>query len=370
MARPHPLLIEVAAGRTINGAAIDHTVVDSAVEHRMSGLLLKVARETRPPVDHGVRARLEALDLGLAMQRRRLMRTATAVHRRLEEVGIEHFFFKGVVEAYRVFEDPHHRPFADIDLCLAPFESLSAATAAIAPDHPNVEHLDDLVAGGYISSVGFFENGQPLDLHTDVVRVGPNARHPEMWWEHTTTIDIPELGSVRALNREASFVVFVLHQARDRFRYLIGLCEFRRRLQSEMSFDAVRSLAVAEGVWDQVAVAISAMSEDLGIPSPVQVPKSLRARLWSWLWRAEVRLGGPESRLRHTRRGRWMMPLMARGRAASSLRWIARSAFPPDVHLRRRHPDARGPYLWRIVAARIGQTLRRRREAAAANRRS
>ena len=365
MARPHPLLIEVAAGRTINGAAIDHTVVDSSIEHRMGGLLLKVAREPDSPVDHGVRARLEALDLGLAIQRQRLMSTAAVVHRRLDGAGIEHFFFKGVVEAYRVFEDPQHRPFADIDLCLAPSESLSAATAAIAPDYPNVEHLDDLVSGGYISGVSFFEDGQPLDLHTDVVRVGPGARHPQMWWENTTTIDIPGLGTVRALNQEASFVVFVLHQARDRFRYLIGLSEYRRRLLSEMSFDAVRSLAVAEGVWDQVAVAIAAMSEDLGIPSPVEVPNSLRSRFWLRLWRADIRLGGPESRLRHTRRGRWMMPLLARRRTKSSLRWIARSAFPPDVHLRRRHPDARGPYLWRIVAARVAQSMRRRSEAAA-----
>jgi hypothetical protein len=365
MARPHPLLIEVAAGRSINAAPIDHSVVDSAVEHRMGGLLLNVARQPASLVDHEVRARLEVLDLALAMQRQHLMKTAAALHRRLDDAGIEHFFFKGVVEAYRVFDDPGHRPFADIDLCLAPSESLSAATTAIAPDYPDVEHLDDLVSGGYISSVGFFEGGQPIDLHTDVVRIGPWARHPELWWENTTTLDVPGLGSVRALNMEASFVVFVLHQARDRFRYLIGLSEYRQRLSSEMSFDAVRSLAIAEGVWDQVAVAIAAMSADLGIPSPVEVPNSLRSRFWLRLWRADIRLGGPEGRLRHTRRGRWMMPLLARGRTGESLRWIARSAFPPDVHLRRRHPYARGPYLWRIVAARVGQTMRRRSEAAA-----
>jgi hypothetical protein len=368
MARPHPLLIEVAAGRTIEATRIDQAVVDSAVEHRMGGLLLEVARRSDSPLDQGVRARLEALDLAQGIQRQRLMSTAALIHRRLEEAGIDHLFFKGVVEAHRLFAEPDHRPFADIDLCLAPPESLSGATAAIAPDFPDVEHLDDLVARGYISDVSFFHDGQPIDLHTDVVRIGPGARHPELWWKSTTALDHPEMGAVRALDMEASFVVFALHQARDRFRYLIGLCEYQRRLSAGFSIDKVRSLATAEGVWDQVAVAAAVMSQELGIPSPVEVPNTLRARIWTRLWNADIRLRGPEGRLRHTRRGRWIMLLLARGRAGASLRWIARSAFPPDVHLRRRHPDARGPYLWRVVAARVSQSMRRRSEAASSRR--
>ena len=330
----------------------------------MAGLLLQAVGESASPPHHNTRARLEALDMAAGMQRTRLMNAAAAVHHRLEAAGIDHLFFKGVVEAYRFFDHPNHRPFADIDLSVAPGESLSAATAAIAPDFPHVERLDDLVASGYMSSVGFFEADQPVDLHTDVVRVGPRARHPAIWWENTTFFDVPGLGRVRVLNREASFVVFVLHQARDRFRYLIGASEFRRRLAADVSFDVVRSLASAEGVWDQVAVAIAAMSQDLGIPSPVELPGTIRSRLWQRLWRADIRLWGPEGRLRHTRRGRWMMPALARGRLAATLRWIGRSAFPPDAQLQRRHPGARGPYLWRVIATRVGYSVRRRIKAA------
>ena len=364
MAPPHHLLTEVAAGRGISGAAVDHAVVDSAIEHRMSSLLLQAIRESGSAAAHDVRARLEALDIAAELQRHRLMSVAAAVHRRLDETGIDHLFFKGAVEAYRIFDDPNHRPFADLDICLAPGASLSEATAAIQPGYPDVEHLDGLVAGGYLSSVAFFEAGQAIDLHTDMVRVGSGARHPGLWWENTVFVDLPGLGPVRALSREASFVVFLLHQARDRFRYLIGAAEFQRRLSAGLSFEIVRSLATAEGVWDQVAVAMAAMSDDLGIPQPVNVPGGLRSRVWRRLWSADIRLSGPEGRLRHTRRGRWMMPVLARGRTGATLRWIARSAFPPAAHLRRRHPDARGPYIWRAVSARVGHSVRRRIQAA------
>ncbi|MGH8911040.1 MAG: nucleotidyltransferase family protein [Acidimicrobiia bacterium] len=362
MARPHPLLIEVAAGRAIDPAAVDLTVVEAAVEHRMSGLLLAAMGDAET-ADHGIRARLEAIDMAATVQRVRLMGVAASLHRKLEAADIDHFFFKGVVEAHRLFDEPNHRPFADVDLCIRPGESLSAATAAIAPDFPNVDLLDDLEAGGYISSVSFFEDGQPLDLHTDVVRVGPRARHPELWWGNTLALDLPGLGTVRALNREASFVVFVLHQARDRFRYLIGAAEYRLRLSEDLSFDAIRSLAEAEGLWDQVAVGMSAMSEDLKIPTPVSVPNTVRARQWQRLWKRDVRLAGPAGRYRYARRSVWLMPVMARGRMAASLFWIARSAFPPDAQLRRKHPHARGPYLWRVVSSRVSHMTGRRRQA-------
>lgn len=369
MARPHPLLVDVAAGREIDAAAVDNEVVESSVEHRMNGLLLAAVRRSGSVAPHDVRTRLEALDMNTAIHRRRLMSVAARLDEKLNDVGIDHLFFKGVVEAHHLFDDPNHRPFADVDVCIGPGESLTAATAAIAPEYPEVGLLDDLVEGRYISSVSFFEDGQPLDLHTDVVRIGPAALRPDLWWANTTALDVPGLGSVRALNEEAAFVVFVLHQARDRFRYLIGAAEYRRRLSVDLSFDLVRSLATAEGVWDQVAVAMEAMSEDLGIPSPVKAPDTLRARVWRRLWSSEVRLWGPEGRLRHTRRGSWLMPILARGHTWTSLRWIARSALPPDAHLRRRHPDARGPYLWRVVGTRVGHVIQRRRRASVSRRR-
>ncbi|HSJ33830.1 MAG TPA: nucleotidyltransferase family protein [Acidimicrobiia bacterium] len=359
MARPHPLLVDLAAGRPIDPAGIDATVVESAEDHRMTGLLLDEVRTAGVEVDRQVWARLEALDLQASVGRNRLVEAAASIHDRLAAVGIDHLFFKGIVEAYRVFEAPGHRPFADIDVCLAPGESLTRAVLALEPDFPDADALDDLVEGGYTSTVGFFTAGVPIDLHIDVVRVGRGARHPAQWWEATTGVAVPGVGDLRALDREASFAVFVLHQARDRFRYLIGCAEFVRRLRAGVDLGRVKALVEAEGLWDQLAVAIEVLSSEVGIETPVTAPASWRTRLWRRLWSPDIRLLGTEGRVRNPRLGSWLMPLTARGRAWETLRWIGRSALPPDARLRRLHPEARGPYLWRVVTTRITSRWRR-----------
>lgn len=359
MGRPHPLLVEIAAGRRPDLTDLDEDVVDSAEEHRMLGLLLAEVRHSDAEIDSSIRTRLEALDMQWAVQRRRLETVAADVHAALESAGIRHLFFKGVVESHRLFDDPGQRPFADIDVCIAPGESLSRAVAAIAPDFPDLESLDALVSEGFTSTVGFYEQGGPLDVHTDFVRIGKRARRPDLWWSATTTMELSGVGTVEVLDPDAAFAILVLHQARDRFRYLIGHAEFVRRLEAGVDFSRVKELAEAEGLWDQLAVAVEVMSSEMGRDAPVEPPPSWRGRLWRRLWKEEIRLLGPEGRSHNPRLGSWLMPLLARGRTWETFRWIGRSVFPPDVRLRRLHPEARGPYLWRVVSTRIAHRWRR-----------
>lgn len=359
MGRPHPLLVKIAAGRKTDLSGLSEEIVASAEDHRMLGLLLAEVRASDATIDRGIRSRLEALDMQWSAQRQRLMTVAADVHRSLEAAGIRHLFFKGVVESHRLFTDPNHRPFADIDACIAPGESLSAAVAALAPDFPDFEGLDSLVAGGFTTSVGFYEQGVPLDLHSDFVRIGRGAVRPDLWWTATSELRLPGIGAVEVLDPDASFAVFALHQARDRFRYLIGCAEFVRRLHAGVDFSRVRELTEAEGVWDQVAVAVEVLSSEIGLDSPIETPRSWRARLWSRLWKEEIRLLGPEGWGRNPRLGSWLMPLLARGRTWETIRWIGRSIFPPDARLRRLHPKARGPYLWRVVSTRVAHRWRR-----------
>ena len=132
---------------------------------------------------------------------------------------------------------------------------------------------------------------------------------------------------MRALNQEASFVVFLLHQARDRFRYLIGLSEYRRRLLSEISF-AVRSLAVAEG-----GVGPSGGGDCGDERRPRDSVACGGAEFATLPILAEAVAGRyPAGWTRkppaHTRRGRWMMPLLARRRPRHL---SARSPDPPSL---------------------------------------
>jgi hypothetical protein len=358
MGKPHPILLEVAAGREIDPAKVTAAVIDSAVDHRMVGLLASAADSDDVPKES--RLRLEALDMSISAYQQGLVGIAAHVHSRLSEAGVDHMFFKGLIEAHRTFPHPSGRPFTDIDLSIAPQASLAAAASALAADHPHLGGLDELVAAGHITAIGIQVNGFPVDLHTEPLRVGPRLQNPQLWWNRTITVDIPGVGAVRALDPEASLVAFLLHQARDRFRYLLGAAEYRLRLDGEIDWAGVRQLAEAEGLWEQVAVSAESLASILGIPSPVEPPRNWRTSTWRRLWAPPVQLPGPQGRLRHNRRGVWLMPLLARGRTTGSLRWIARSLAPPDGALRIRNPHDRGPYLWRLLGARIYRVSGRR----------
>jgi hypothetical protein len=160
----------------------------------------------------------------------------------------------------------------------------------------------------------------------------------------------------------------VLHQARDRFRYLLGVIETRLRLRQDVDWHSVETLARAEGIWEQVSVGLSILCEEAGVQCPVETPTNWRTTAWRLLWRPKVRLLGEAGRLRHIRRATWLMPMLTRGRSADALAWLIRSAFPSDDDLRLRHPDATGPYLWRLIAPRIAIVRHRHLSSAHARR--
>ena len=360
MASPHPLLFQLIKVGSLPGRLVTMDLIESAQEHRLIGYL---SRTVQGPMEKAVSVRLMGIDMFEQASRRAVIKKAAEVHAAFLEAGVRHHFMKGTVEATRLFGHPGDRRFRDVDIVVHPSSPLSRAVEVIAPDHPLLGELDDMVSAGYRNTIGFRLEDVPIDLHTEALRTGPGSADVEAWWARTESVDVPGIGTVEALDLASSTLLFLIHQARDRFRYLNGALEFSRRVESDVDWAQVRSLAETEGIWEQAAVAVEVLARIAGVDTPVRVPANGRMWLWRRLWGTKVQLLGDYGRVRYNRRSEWLMPLTARGRSGATVRWVTRSAFPPDAHLRLKHPTARGPYLWRVLSARLGFVLRRRMDA-------
>lgn len=350
MAYPDPLLVDFVRGETIDGGRITAVVANSAMEHRLAPMLLD-SPGAQEIMDQESLARLTAFDLAVETRQRQLYKVMARVHRRLDEVGAPHTFLKGATSAQRWFDKPTHRPYVDIDVLVEKID-LRRAIAALDESNPALALPGD-EADRHLSSVVLLIDGVGVDLQTDALRTGLAPVDSTAWTIGSDQVAISEGLDLPALNNEHDLVMFLIHQGRDRFRYLLAMAEARRRLQAPIDWATVESIARNEGIWEQVAVALEVTCDELGRDVPVVMPGGWRTSLWRWLWRPKVRLLGEHGRIRHIRRARWLMPLTMRGRAGDALRWLWRSALPPDAILRLNHPGATGPYLWRVVSSRL-----------------
>lgn len=357
MAYPDPLVKAVARGEPVDGSKVSHRVVDSAIEHRIAPLLLR-AVEDHPSVPTDAAAALMAFDMAVVSRRQEQDRVLQLVHQRLTEASVTHTYVKGPASAVRWFVDPTSRPYSDIDVIVPIGSPLASAVAALSPAHPVLELFGEDEAMRFLSSVEIVVDGVRVDLQTDALRTGLIPNSYEDW--SVGTDQIGEAPGMRVLDPEHDLIMFLLHQGRDRFRFLLGVAEARLRLSEAVEWDRVEALARREGIWDQVAVALEVMCEELQIDVPVAAPTGWRAAMWRRLWNPRVRFLGELGRIRHIVRGRWLMPLTMRGRTLEATRWLFRSMFPPDLVIRHRYPAATGPYLWRALFLRARIILRRR----------
>ena len=356
MGYPGPAVRAAARGERVPGALIDFAASESALEHRMAAILLESIDDVSAAQPEALAA-LNAYDMAVAAQRRRQDLVFESVHQTLSQHDLTHTFVKGPVSAIRWFETPTQRPYSDIDVVI-PAQLLASAVTALDPTHEALEVFEDRRSSAAVTSVQIEIDGVKVDLQTDALRTGLPSIDVEGWnrGESVLTEDNP----IPVFSNEHDMVVFLLHQGRDRFRFLLGVAEVRSRLGAEIDWGRVEMLARREGVWDQVAVALEVMCDELGHDPPVSAPGGWRVRLWRRLWRKEVRLLGEVGRIKHVVRGRWLMPLTMRGRMFATLGILVRSVFPPDAVLRLRYPDSNGPYLWRVFADRFRTVGRRR----------
>ncbi|HEX2154962.1 MAG TPA: nucleotidyltransferase family protein [Acidimicrobiia bacterium] len=359
MSRPHLLVARVAAGQEIEPESVALDVVDSAIEHRMAGLLLHSCRHALEALPPESAAKLTAYDLGIAARRTRLLEVLRITHERLSEEGIPHIVFKGPVSATRYFPDPLLRPFADLDVVIPEPAHLLQAVHALIPDHPDLDVLKK-VPPHSLDTLSVTIGDVSVDLQTDPLRMGIGPRQRNVWTKRTKTMELEGVGAIEVYDDEADLLIFLLHQARDRFRYALGIAEARLRFERDIEWTRVDELARQEGLFDQISVATRVIHEELGASSNGAPESGWRSRLWTRLWSPQVRLLGDVGRFRHKRRAAWLMPLTAQGRSWEAARWILHKAFPSDAELRLRHPSASGPYLWRLVWARIRIAVQQR----------
>ncbi len=362
MARPHQALIELAAGRHLRFE--DATaLVDSAAEHRMSGLLLEGARAGRVDLAVTYQRVLAAQTLATRAHHERLWRAFESAAHRLEGVGIEVALAKGIGAERRWYDGIGQRPCADLDLMLKPDQvaHVRDAVRALQPDHKLLPHLDQLVANGDLESVDVAYDGVSIDLHFDIMKLGIPVRGSDAIWQRTEHLESPAGNAVRVLDPETSLILFLLHLLKDRFSYLLGFVDVVHVLEREdIDWGFVDDFLGHEGLSVLVYETLDTVYETLSLPNPRPVPqRGWRRKAWQLLWPERIRLGGHSGRVAHHRRQFWF-PFLMPGRELDGIKAIAGLAFPPRTLMDHYHPDTEGPYLWRLAVGRMRRTRERR----------
>src|SRR5439155_7708033 len=155
MARPHPALIDVAAGRPMTMKPESTSLVTSAREHRMGGLLWSLASSGELELDSEAARVLVDADLVLRSRQRRMWGALEHIAETLEPMGIEITAFKGVIAQARWYDREGERPCEDVDVLLPPGAAgrASEILTALQPSHRLVDHADRLASSGAIQSL-------------------------------------------------------------------------------------------------------------------------------------------------------------------------------------------------------------------------
>jgi hypothetical protein len=315
------------------------------------------------PDDH---RNLAAESLKTEFRHHQLSAALSHASERLLENGIEVATFKGVAAEQRWYDQVGDRPCWDVDLLLAPhnLDRAGELIEILQPKMRNDGRLQRLVDSGALQTIDIEFDGVVLDLHFDLFKLGFRSRQQKLLWERSLMVSLPGGESVRALDGEISLIFSLLHLNRDRFAKLLGFAEVVRIVErQEIDWDFVEAFVEVEGLETSHRLALGVVCETLGIEPPVPVATAgWRSKAWSALWPPEQRLLGEEGRLSFGRRSVLAFSFLVRGRKGDAARYVLRRMLPNRDMVDVVHPGTQGPYLWRLVNARVGQRMKRRRE--------
>ena len=356
-------MIDLAAGRPPRLVGDPEPLLQSAFEHRMNGLLWRSVQRGQLEVSDDVRRKLAMESVHTEMRHTGIWDALTGAVGRLAAAGIEVATFKGVAAERRWYEGVGDRPCWDVDLLLAPHQLDRAREAVelIHPGHRMAATIQDLVDGWDMQGIPLKFGTTEIDLHFDLFKFGYPGRQPDVIWERTVPLTLDDGSSIRVLDPEVSLVHFLYHLNRDKFKRLLGYTDIARVL-SDQSLDRgyVHAFVAAEGLSTQFAMALRAVTETLELPDEgVRIPAGWRARVWRLAWRPSTRLLGLAAEVRFLRRGALVLPVLVQGRVLDTLRYWLHRLFPPSAAVDLKHPNTKGPYLWRLISGRIGQRWRR-----------
>jgi hypothetical protein len=380
---PHPALIDVAAGRGLPLVTDPMPLLRSAFAHGMGGLLLSELERSDPPWRRMALAVLTARQASAKAWHERLWSGLASISALLEDAGFEVAVAKGIAAEARWYARIGERPCSDLDLLLAPahMAQIDDVIAAIEPSHPLCGNVRRLAERDFLQSIDLEFEGIPIDLHWDILKLGIPSRNRQAIWDRTVPFTLRDGRSVRALDAECSYIHFLVHLNKDRFRRLLGFVDVARVYQREdLDHAAIQRLVNAEGIEVSVSGAWDVVRKTLGLDAPNHIRAGLaRSLIWQIAWHPSIRLRATESSFRFRQR-QWLIPALSRGRTVETMRsWVRASLPPPDL-LAYLHSDyahrwgaepvstATQSRLWALTIGRLQAILQRRRRAARAAR--
>jgi hypothetical protein len=380
---PHPALIDLAAGRGLPSVTDPMPLLRSAFAHGMAGLLLSEIERTDPPWRRIALAVLTARQASVRLWHERLWAALASISAILDDAGIDVAIAKGIAAEARWYTRMGERPSNDLDLLLSPahLDRIDDIIAAIEPSHPLCGKVGRFARAGNIQSVDLEFDGVPIDLHWDILKLWIPSRNQQAIWDRTVPLALPDGRSVRALDAECSFVHFLVHINKDRFRRLLGFADVARIYQREdLDLAAMQRLVRADGIETSVSASWDVVVRTLGLDASNEFAAGpVRCLVWHIAWRPSVRLRATESTIRFRHR-QWLIALLGRGRALETLRCWVRMSFPPADLLAYLHseyayrwgaePVSTTPRsrLWALTTGRMQASVQRRRRAMKATR--
>jgi len=369
MARPHPALIDIAAGRAARTVDNEVAFVESALEHRMAGLASWAAANGTLTVGPEARQTLAALKLAAAAHNVKVEAATVKTIGTLRSAGWDAAIFKGVATEMRWYPERGTRPTADVDLMLNPRSraNIDEIVRLLAPGHALSGRAQLLVDGGLIQSIDIPVGDIWVDLHTDPIKVGIRLPGIERLWARRDKILIDSM-EVAALDAEASLFQAAIHLQKDRFSRLYGFTDVAQiAAGSDLDWDWIQNYAADTGLAIHLNESLRVVADTLGIDLPVLPGKD--SRVWRAIWPERSRLRGGVGMTRRVRAHQWI-PLTMPGRRRDALRWWGRVVFPPAEIVDYMHPDTSGPYPWRLIQYRSRLAYQRHRRNREQRRRS
>ena len=382
-AGPHPALIDVAAGRGLPIVTDPMPLLRSAVAHGMAGLLLSEVERTDPPWRRIALAVLTARQASVQAWHERLWAGLVSISAVLDDAGIDVAIAKGIAAEALWYALTGERPCNDLDLLLSPAHvgQIDDVIAAIEPSHPLCGKVRRLAERGVIQAVDLEYEGVPIDLHWDLLKLGIPSRNRQAIWDRTVPFTLPDGRSLRALDAECSYMHFLMHLNKDRFRRLLGFVDVARVYErEELDHAAIERLVRADGIETSVSASWEVVMRTLGLHARNEIQAAaVRSLIWRIAWRPSVRLRAAESTVRFRHR-QWLIAVLSRGRAVEAVRCWVRVTFPPADFLAYAHSDYASRWgaepvsitpksrLWALTIGRMKLSLGRRRRAARAAR--
>jgi hypothetical protein len=363
--------VDLAAGRSLPPVGDHDRLLASAADHHMWGLLWSrvQAGQLEGPAEW-VTA-LAQRDVLTRAHHRRLWHALTDIGTRLGDIGVEFAVIKGVPVEQQWYDRMGERPCVDLDVLVHPDRTsdLEMIIGALDPRHPLRSSFQGIFDRGLYQSLTLDVGGLSVDLHCDLLKLGPPSRHPHRLWEHTVPLVGPEEVLVRVLDPELTVVHLLLHINRDSFCWLLGYADVARIVnRSRLDWDAVSRLVSEQGVEVPVWNSLSAVMSALSTPAiAVPVASGWRCRVWRVVWRPSVRLDGDLGWARGRHKPLWL-PWLVREGGAEAARWAWGQLTLSEPMVAYANPPARGPWWWRLIRGRLARLIARRRAIVALRR--